>query len=124
MDLDTTLCKLNDCLNELGDISDELDELGVKVMTLGDLSRLPEATQKVIYKAKERTKNNFVPSKIEDYTINRVKFTEEEKKHFDETYQLIRQDKDYIYLSNKIFTSLITIVSLLKEICLCGQIVV
>ena len=28
---------------------------------------------------KERENNNFVPSKIEDYTINRVKFTEEEK---------------------------------------------
>jgi len=28
---------------------------------------------------KERAKNNFVPSKLEDYTISRVKFTEEEK---------------------------------------------
>lgn len=43
---------------------DELDDLGVKVMTLGDLSRLPEATQKVIYKAKERTKNN------KNFTLN------------------------------------------------------
>lgn len=37
---------------------DELDERGVKVVTLGDLSRLPLETQNVIYKAKERTKNN------------------------------------------------------------------
>ncbi|MCC8169842.1 MAG: 2-hydroxyacyl-CoA dehydratase [Oscillospiraceae bacterium] len=29
---------------------------------------------------KERDDNNFVPHKIEDYTINRVKFTEEERK--------------------------------------------
>lgn len=29
---------------------------------------------------KERTENNFVPRKLEDYTVNRVKFTEEEKK--------------------------------------------
>lgn len=34
MDLDTTLCKLNDCLNELDDISDELDELGINVKDL------------------------------------------------------------------------------------------
>lgn len=37
---------------------DELDERGVKVVTLGDLTRLPIETQNVIYKAKERTKNN------------------------------------------------------------------
>ncbi len=30
---------------------------------------------------KERTENNFIPQKIEDYTINRVKFTEEERKN-------------------------------------------
>lgn len=37
---------------------DELDERGVKVVTLGDLTRLPVETQDVICKAKERTKNN------------------------------------------------------------------
>jgi predicted CoA-substrate-specific enzyme activase len=30
---------------------------------------------------KERDANNFVPHKIEDYTINRVQFTENERKH-------------------------------------------
>ncbi len=29
---------------------------------------------------KERTENNFIPHKIEDYTINRIRFTEEDRK--------------------------------------------
>lgn len=34
MDLDETLCRLNDCLNELDDIAMDLDELGVDANVL------------------------------------------------------------------------------------------
>ena len=39
---------------------DELNEKGVKITTLGDLSRLPLATQEAIKEAKEKTKNNKI----------------------------------------------------------------
>ncbi len=39
---------------------DELNEKGVRITTLGDLSRLPFATQEAIKEAKEKTKNNKI----------------------------------------------------------------